>query len=368
MTPATPARPATPATRFALPPGSEASAPPERRGLARDGVRLLVARPGSVTHHRFRDLPGLLEPGDLVVVNTSATLPAAVPGARRADGRPAPVHVSTELDDGAWVVELRRVDGAGPDLHVRPGERLPLPGGVTLLLTEPYPDRAAEATRLWRAAVTPPTAAAAYLARHGRAIGYGYLAERYPLADHQTVFATQPGSAEMASAGRPFSAPLVVRLLARGVTMAPIVLHTGVSSPELHEPPAPERFAVPEVTARLVESARGAGRRVVAVGTTVVRALESAAAPDGSVRAASGWTNLVLGPDRPARVVTGLVTGLHAPEASHLLLLEAVAGPGLVGEAYDAAVRERYLWHEFGDSMLFLPARTHHGPQPAHGV
>ena len=159
----------------------------------------------------------------------------------------------------------------------------------------------------------------------------------------------------MASAGRPFTAPLLVRLVARGVAVAPIVLHAGVSSPELHEPPLPERFAVPASTARLVEATAATGRRVVAVGTTVVRALETVAGVDGRVRPARGWTDLVLGPDRPARVVTGLVTGLHAPEASHLLLLEAVAGAGLVGAAYRAAIERGYLWHEFGDSTLFLP-------------
>ncbi|WP_217915162.1 S-adenosylmethionine:tRNA ribosyltransferase-isomerase [Miltoncostaea marina] len=173
-------------------------------------------------------------------------------------------------------------------------------------------------------------------------------------ADHQTVGATEPGSAEMPSAGRPLTAPLPVRLMARGVTVVPVVLHAGVSSPELHEPPMPERFRVTADTARVVEGARAAGRRVVAVGTTVVRALESAA-QDGVVRAAGGWTGLVRGPGRPARVVDGLVTGLHEPEASHLLLLEPVAGPRLVGEASAAALARRYLWHEFGDSTLLLP-------------
>jgi S-adenosylmethionine:tRNA ribosyltransferase-isomerase len=158
----------------------------------------------------------------------------------------------------------------------------------------------------------------------------------------------------MASAGRPFSAEVLVRLMSRGVVVAPLTLHAGVSSPELHEPPYAERFEVPEVTARLVDGTRRAGGRVVAVGTTVTRALETATGPDGVVRAAGGWTDLVLGPDRRARVVTGLVTGLHVPEASHLHLLEAVAGPALVARAYEAAVAERYLWHEFGDSMLFL--------------
>jgi S-adenosylmethionine:tRNA ribosyltransferase-isomerase len=346
----------TPATHFTLPPGSEAIGPPEGRGVPRDAVRLLVARPGQIEHRRFLDLPTLLAPGDLIVVNTSATLPAAVPG-HRDDGRPAPVHVSTSLGDGEWVVEVRRIDGRGPDLRTHHGQRLHLPGGVDLRLTTPYPDPKpdSQTSRLWRVQVTPPTPLAEYLAQHGRPIGYRYLTRQYPLADHQTVYALAPGSAEMASAGRPFSASLLVRLMALGITIAPVVLHAGVSSPELHEPPAPERFEVPEPTARLVQSARRSGHRVIAVGTTVVRALETAARPSGGIRPASGWTDLVLGPDRMARIVTGLVTGLHAPEASHLLLLEAVAGADLVGAAYAAAVEHRYLWHEFGDSTLFLP-------------
>ena len=342
-----------PATRFVLPVHGEASAPPERRGIARDAVRLLVAARHGIAHHRFRDLPELLVPGDLVVVNTSATVAAAL-DARRPDRRPAPVHVSAALDDGRWVVELRRRDGRGPDLDARAGETLHLPDGRTLRLEAPYPDAEATPTRLWTARVTPSVPALDYLARHGRPIGYGHLAARFPLSDHQTVYATEPGSAEMPSAGRPFTAPLLVRLMARGIVVAPIVLHAAVSSPELHEPPLPERFAVPATTARLVNETRAAGRRVIGVGTTAVRAIESAADEEGTAHAVAGWTGLVLGPERPARAVSGLITGLHPPEASHLLLLEAVAGEDLVGAAYAAAVDEGYLWHEFGDSMLFV--------------
>jgi S-adenosylmethionine:tRNA ribosyltransferase-isomerase len=338
---------------FALPAGAEADRTPEDRGLARDEVRLMAVRPSGVEHHRFTALPDLLEPGDLLVVNTSATLPARL-DARRADGRVVPLHVSTTLDDGSWVVEVRRPANDGPDLGVEPGTLLALPDGVDLHLQEAYPHPHA-GTRLWRARTDPPVRAVQYLPLHGHPVGYGYLGAEVPLAALQNVYAAEPGSAEMASAGRPVSERVLTRLVARGVPVAPITLHTGVSSPELHEPPYPERFAVPEVTARLVTSTRRAGRRVVAVGTTVTRALETATEDDGVTRAADGWTDLVLGPDRPARAVTGLVTGLHAPEASHLLLLEAVAGADLVRRAYDAAVAERYLWHEFGDSMLFLP-------------
>lgn len=338
--------------RFVLPPHSEATAPPERRGLTRDGVRLLVARPGAVRHHRFAALGRYLEPGDLLVVNTSATVAAAL-DARRADGRPATLHVCTELDDGTWVVEPRRPDGPAQDVGV--GELFRLADGVVLRLLEPYPDTAAALTRLWRARATPHWPTADYLSRHGRPVGYGYLADEYPLTDRQNVYARVPGSAEMASAGRPFTERLLVRLMARGVVIAPVVLHAGVSSAEKHEPPMPERFEVPAATARLVNSTSAAGGRVVAVGTTVVRALESTAAPDRTVTAAAGWTNLVLGPARQARVVTGLISGLHPPEASHLMLLDAVAGAELVDAAYQAAIARRYRWHEFGDSTLFLP-------------
>jgi S-adenosylmethionine:tRNA ribosyltransferase-isomerase len=337
-----------------VPVGGEASRPPERRGLRRDGVRLLVASADGIRHGTFTDLPQLLARGDLVVVNTSATLPAAV-DARDAAGVTRRVHVSTELDDGSWVVEVRLTDNSGPDLRTREGALLRLPGGVGLRLGAGYPDREEPRPRLRRAHPTVPVDRVELLQRHGRPVRYSYLDADYPIEDYRTVYATVPGSAEMASAGRPFTERLLVDLMARGVTVAPVVLHAGVSSPEAHEPPLPEWFEVGADTARLVRSARSAGRRVVAVGTTVTRALESATSPEDRIHATSGWTDLVLGPDRPARVVTGLITGLHAPQASHLLLLESVAGSMLVAAAYDAAVDQHYLWHEFGDSTLFLP-------------
>ena len=342
---------ARPQTRFVLPEGLEAAVPPEERGIARDDVRLLVVTPVGVSHRRFRDLPQLLEAGDLVVVNTSATLPAALL-ADHEDRRPARVHLSGWLDAARWIVEVRRADNRGPDLTVAVSELLHLPGGLTVRLLRPHPDSAS--ARLWLVAVTPPTEPVAYLGVHGRPIAYGHLTDGFPLSAHQTVYADQPGSAEMPSAGRPFTAELLMRLMAAGITVAPLTLHAGVSSPEFHEPPAPERYSVPLSTARLVATTRRAGRRVVAVGTTVVRALETVGA-GGDVQGGDGWTDLVLGPDRPTRVVDGLITGLHPPEASHLLLLEAVAGPQMVADAYAAAVDRGYLWHEFGDSMIFLP-------------
>ena len=330
-----------------------ATEPPEQRGLARDGVRMLVATPDGLAHARFADLPRHLRAGDLLVVNNSATLPAAVPG-RRDGGQPVSVHLSAVLDDGSWLVELRDPAGRGRLTGAARAETVALPGGARIRLQQRYPDPAA--TRLWTAAASGTGDAAGYLGRHGQPIRYSYVPEAWPLADYQTVFARVPGSAEMPSAARPFTAELVTALVSAGVVIAPITLHAGVASLEAGEPPLPERFTVPAPTAELVNLTRAAGRRVVAVGTTCVRALESAPVPGGLVRPASGWTELVLGPQRPARVVDGLITGWHEPGASHLDLLQAVAGQALVGAAYAEAGRSGYLWHEFGDSCLLLPA------------
>jgi S-adenosylmethionine:tRNA ribosyltransferase-isomerase len=333
---------------FELPAGLEATAPPARR----DGVRLLVARPGGVEHARFSALGTFLAPGDLLVVNTSGTLAAAVDGTRH-DGRAVTVHFAAALDDGSWVVEVRPARGAaGPVPDARPGDVITLPDDVRVTLAGSHP---AGQLRLWQAGIGVEGGVAAYLERHGRPIRYAYVPVQYPLADYQTVFAREPGSAEMPSAGRPFTAELVTDLVTRGVGIAPITLHTGVSSQDAGEPPQPERYAVPAATARAVNLTRAGGGRVVAVGTTVTRALESAADSRGVVRGRAGWTGLVLGEDRPARAVSGLITGWHAPGASHLHLLAAVAGASLVDCAYEEAVRARYLWHEFGDSCLLLP-------------
>jgi S-adenosylmethionine:tRNA ribosyltransferase-isomerase len=159
----------------------------------------------------------------------------------------------------------------------------------------------------------------------------------------------------MPSAGRPFTHELVTELVTKGVLVAPLTLHTGVSSPERGEPPYPERYRVPATTARLVNAVHGWGGRVVAVGTTVVRALETVAADDGTVSGGEGWTNLVVTPERGVRAVDGLLTGWHEPEASHLQLLEAVAGDDLLQRSYRAAQVHGYRWHEFGDLHLILP-------------
>ena len=350
----------SPHTHFHRSSISDATEPPEAHGIPRDAVKLLVAQPSGISHTRFVNIGDYLRAGDLVVVNNSATLPAAVDG-RRA-GHPIAVHFAMACSAKIWVVELRpAVHATGHLRDIRSGERIDLPGGAALVTKSSYPDPRVDGSRLWTARVVVEGAedgVVSYLARHGRPIRYSYVPRPWSLDYYQTVFARHPGSAEMPSAARPFSTELVTALVADGVAIAPITLHAGVSSAEAGEPPVPERFDVPAATARLVNLTHAAGARVIAVGTTVTRALESAADTDGTVRAAGGWTDLVLGGDRPARVIDGLITGWHDVGASHLSLLEAVAGPALVATAYREAVDHGYLWHEFGDSALLLPARA----------
>jgi S-adenosylmethionine:tRNA ribosyltransferase-isomerase len=358
---------------FALPPHLEAGEPPEARGLARDGVRLMASYRSDdrIVHHAFRDLPDLLAPGDILVVNTSGTMNAALRATRR-DGTAVELRLSTRLPADLWIVEPRRPEGAeggggaGGGATKRltlpvaaGGETLLLPGGGVATLHAPYHhDRAAlrdgAAGRLWIATLDLPCPLADYLATHGFPIRYGYVREGWPLSYYQTVYATEEGSAEMPSAGRAFTPEGLTRLVARGVVVAPLLLHTGVASPEEHEPPYEEYYRVPLETARLVNAARRAGRRVVAVGTTVVRALETVTDEDRVVHPGEGWTQLVVTPARGLRAVSALLTGLHEPRSSHLAMLEALAGRAHLAHTYAEALREGYLWHEFGDLHLIL--------------
>ncbi len=351
-----------PATSFTAPRSVFAPAPAERRGVARDRVRLLVADgERGLTHTRFAHLAEHLRPGDAVVINDSATVAAQLDALSDRHG-PVVVHLAAPLADGGWVVEVRRApDADRAVLDAGRDDVLEIAAGAARLrLVAPYPEAGSSPTgtgnRLWRAEADGDLAAAAR--RYGRPISYGYLADRYPLSDYQTVFGRRPGSAEMPSAGRPFTTDLVTRLVAGGVMVVPVTLHTGVSSQEAGEAPQAERFEVTPAAAAVVNAARAGGGRVIAVGTTVTRALESAVeATDGGNRLvpARGWTSRVVTPADPPQIVDGLITGWHDPHASHLLLVEAVAGRTLTQRAYAAAVEARYLWHEFGDSALLLP-------------
>ena len=339
---------------YDLPAVLEASEPPEARGLTRDAVRMLVSYrgTGSIVPSSFVFLPRFLDPGDLLVINTSGTIPAAV-DAVGDGGKALVLHLSTQLEESRWVVEPRRIaghsterwSGSPPPRHLR------LAGAARATLEEPY----GEQGRLWVATLDLGTRTLSWLATHGRPIRYGYVDRAWPIEMYQNVYAARPGSAEMPSAGRPFTAEAITRLVAKGVGVAPVVLHTGVASLEADELPYPERMTVPEATADAVNTVHRRGHRVIAVGTTVVRALETAVGPDGTVSAYDGWTDRVISPDNGVRVVDGMITGWHEPASSHLMMLEAIAGRALLRTSYEAALTQGFRWHEFGDTHLILP-------------
>lgn len=340
--------------KFELPPELQAHEPPEARGLARDKVRLMVSHylDNRVEHKRFRDLATVLEPGDVLVINTSGTLNAAIP-VEGTDGTELVIHLSTQLEPGVWVVELRRLSGKGtvPFYDATPGLALTLPGGASIHLREPHPGSPG---RLWIADLDCPEPLVEYLDRYGKPIRYGYVPQAWDSTFYQTVYVTEMGSAEMPSAGRPFSPELVTRLVARGVHVVPLILHAGVASLESNEPPYQEYYRVTPETARVVNWARAEHRRIVGVGTTAVRALETVTDVEGVTWAGEGWTELFVTPVRGIRAVNGLITGFHEPRSTHLAILEALAGREHVGIAYAEALEQGYLWHEFGDLHLIL--------------
>ena len=339
---------------YELPTALEASEPPEARGLTRDAVRMLVATKSdrSLVPSTFSFLPRFLEPGDALVINTSGTIPAAIDAVAE-DGTALVVHLSTQLDDAHWVVEPRRPTGRATERWEGrlPWHQLSLEGGATLTLERPFDPGA----RLWVASLRLGDRTLNWLAAHGRAIRYGYVERAWPIETYQNVYATEPGSAEMPSAGRPFTPEVITRLVAKGVVVAPLVLHTGVASLGADELPYPERVRVPESTADSVNAAHRRGHRVIAVGTTVVRALETSVGADGRAHPYDGWTDLVVSPDRGVRITDGLLTGWHEPASSHLLMLEAIAGLELLADSYRTGLAEGYRWHEFGDVHLILP-------------
>ena len=350
---------------FQLPAELEAGEPPEARGLARDQVRLMVSyrSTGRIVHTGFRSLPDFLKAGDVLVINTSGTLNAALK-ARRADGTALELHLSTHLPADLWVIELRRISNNGtlPFYQAKPGERIDLTNGGWAILHTAYrpeqrdqqvdgPDR----IRLWIATLHLPQTLEVYLENYGFPIRYKYVRDSWPISYYQTVYATETGSAEMPSAGRAFTPELITRLMAKGVQIAPLILHTGVASLEDHEPPYEEYYRVPTETVGLINAAHHSGKQVVAVGTTVVRALESVTNENGVSHPGEGWTDVIVTPERGIHSVDGMLTGLHEPRSTHLAMLAALAGQKHLRLAYAQALQHGYLWHEFGDLHLILP-------------
>ena len=337
---------------FPLADPSIATVPAERRGAGRDDVRLMVTHSGSrvIEHDSFPRLDSYLEPGDVLVVNTSATIPAAV-AARTSEGTLVKVHFASPIAGGLWTVEVRKPvegDGTAPGPDLAP-ETLRLPAGARVHLLA----RSPRTPRLWVAVWEAPVDVPSYLAAHGEPIRYT-SGPKWPMASYQTIFANEPGSAEMPSAGRPFTAELVTRLVSRGIAVVPIVLHAGVSSYEEGESPGEERYEVSQTTSRAINALRASGGRVVAVGTTVVRALETVADDSGEVHPGHGTTDLIVTQETGVRGVDGLLTGWHEPMSSHLRLLEAFMSRDHLETVYEEARATGYLWHEFGDELLIL--------------
>ncbi len=346
---------------FELPKDLECSSPTEERGIKRDDVRLLIShyQDDRFYHAQFNSISNYLLPGDVLVVNTSGTLPAAL-SATNKENMDLRIHLSTQGSEDFWVVEIRTVLPSGKTQRYhggQKGEHLKLAAGGSLELIQAYYKNAEEDQhlRLWIARFHLEEKLMDYLDQYGKAIRYGYVSKNYPLSYYQTAFAQEMGSAEMPSAGRAFTDQLVTQLVAKGIVFAPILLHTGVASLELAERPYEEFFRVPQTTAQLVNLARAEGRRVIAVGTTAIRALESVTDPYGKTQGGEGWTNTFITPQRGLFGIDGLITGFHEPKASHLLMLETLSGRRHLEVSYQVALEAKYLWHEFGDLHLILP-------------
>jgi S-adenosylmethionine:tRNA ribosyltransferase-isomerase len=330
---------------------------------ALDRLLHLDPRTGRRRDARVGDLPSLLAGGDLLVVNDSATLPASLRG--RLGDAPIELRLAGRRPDGRWTAVLF---GAG-DWRTRTEDRPAPPAaavGDRLVLG---PELVAVVDEV--SAISPRLVTARFdltddalwpaLYRHGRPVQYAYAAAPLELWHTQTAYAARPWSVEAPSAGRPLGPGLLAALARRGVARAALTHAAGLSStgdPALDRAlPLPERYDVPAATVAALAAARARGGRVVAVGTTVVRALEGAArAGGGRLGAGEGVTDLRIGAGFVPAIVDGILTGMHEPEASHFSLLEAFAPRAQLAEAHAHAEAEGYLAHEFGDSMLILPA------------
>ena len=335
---------------IAAPRELRASLPAELRGIRRDGARLCVVERGAgrISHTTVARLGEHLAPGDVLVVNSSRTLPAALrvdrDGAAQVQLRPG------ALRDGEW--DALAVETSPPHRNVplKTGETLRAPGGLLLRVLKPRGD----APLLWRMSVERGDLVRTLLSA-GEPIRYSYVPVAVPLEHYQTVYAGAPGSVETPSAGRHLTWELLGELRRNGVDVADIVLHCGLSSfqdddVDLQKPLIEERFEVRAASAARINRAT----RVIAVGTSVIRTLETAADERGELQPMSGWTRLVITPSTRLRAVDALLTGLHEPPATHLDMLGALLDTDLLERAYAEVRERRYLWHEFGDAMLIV--------------
>ncbi|MGF1480715.1 MAG: S-adenosylmethionine:tRNA ribosyltransferase-isomerase [Cyanophyceae cyanobacterium] len=341
---------------FTLPPELAAKEPPERRGLARDGVRLMVSdrTTHSTIHTQFTQLGQFLRRGDLLVFNSSRTLPASLKGCALS-GPCLEVRLAHRLPDDSWLALLLCQQGDLFSCNLRSGMHLDFGQGLTATVES----RDLRIPRLWKLRFSQTgTALIDRLYRLGQPIRYEYVSAPWNLDYYQTVYAKEPGSAEMPSAGRAFTWKLLFELQRQGVESVHILLHTGLSSYMDDELDAQhlaseEEYCISQAAARKINQTNRRGGRIIAVGTTVVRALESVADSTG-IRAGHGYTDLHINANHTLQAVDGLLTGMHEPEASHLDLLTAFLSAPRIQSDYREAVRQGYLWHEFGDLHLII--------------
>jgi len=335
---------------FEIPPFLNAKMPPERRGVRRDHVKLMIQdrQTGQTNHDIFFNLDLYLSKGDVVVLNSSRTVPAILLAdlyrnknciqkgievrlARRKNGHTwEALAVSAGIKNGDFLVLSSTLHG----VVSRASTNTPF---ITIQFSK-------QGTALYDE-----------IYALGEPVRYEYINNPWELNYYQTVFATQPGSVEMPSAGRAFSWELLFKLQKKGIHLVFIQLHTGLSylldDKWDHSPIENyEEYNIPKEAWDTILRAKVERRRVIAVGTTVVRAMETAAL-DGCLQ---GWTNLYIKPTYNLKIADGIITGLHEPEASHLDLLSAFTEKDLLCNAYQEALKEGYLWHEFGDMNLIL--------------
>lgn len=335
---------------FHLPDELNASHPPEKRGLRRDHVRMMVLdrTTGEFRHDQFNHLPNYLKPGDLIILNNSRTIPAALKGTwvRQLEQMAGQVEVrlAKRRNEDTWdALIIANVVNIGDNFHFSTELSATIIGTYdnSPLKTIQFSKTGADLFNT--------------IYSLGEPIRYEYINEPWALDYYQTVFGSHPGSVEMPSAGRAFSWELLFTLMQGGVQIEYIQLHTGLSYfPDEEFETSPddnyEDYHISERTMQKILETKASGKRVIAVGTTVVRALESAARNN----ALSGSTNLYINRHSNLKMVDGMITGLHEPKASHLEMLSAFISEQHLLCAYDEAIKSRYLWHEFGDMNLII--------------
>jgi S-adenosylmethionine:tRNA ribosyltransferase-isomerase len=342
--------------QFDLPKHLSCPEPTEERNMHRDEVRLLVTGSnGNIQHSTFKFLDNFLSKGDVLVVNTSATIPAALP-LLLPGGSKGKLHLGTKLKEKEWLVEIREITG-NRTIRWKEGEagmQFELPSSASVTLKQNFYNND-QWLDLWIADFDIHESMQKYLSANALPIQYEKLNRQYPLSYYQTFFSFHPGSSEMPSAGRGFTAPLIERLLQKGIVFAPVVLHTGVSSLEENETPYPEYMEIDPLTTSIINTAKKQGRRIIAVGTTAIRAIETALNEEDLVISYHGNTNLFIDENYKMKIADGLLTGFHEPRASHLNMLQSIAGYEHIDMAYREAIKAGYYWHQFGDLHLILP-------------